>query len=271
MPVKKDQTGKRWVEMELSVPGTPEQVWQAIATGPGYTAWFTPTTIDERVGGVIRFDMGEHGESKGEVTAWEPPSRFAYVERDWGEGAPPLATEITVTATSGDQCVIRMVHSLFASTDDWDDQMEGFECGWRGFFKVLRLYLSHFAGMKAAVAFARTSAEAPQADVWQRLAEGLNLARANAGKEWTVRKPERMSGMIEHLEHGDGQCYAVLRMSEPGPGVALIGSYGMDNSTYVVMTFYLYGEDAKQRAVSSEPVWRNWSRDTLSTISRSHG
>jgi len=45
-----------------------------------------------------------------------------------------------------------MVHSLFASTDDWDDQMEGFEDGWPSFFEVLRLYLSHFAGMEAAVA-----------------------------------------------------------------------------------------------------------------------
>lgn len=76
MPVKKDDTGKRWVEMELIAPGTPEQVWQAIATGPGYTVWFTPTTIEERIGGAIRFDMDPNGESKGEVTVWEPPLRF---------------------------------------------------------------------------------------------------------------------------------------------------------------------------------------------------
>ena len=56
MPVKKDDSGRRWVEMEFLVPGTPEQVWQAIATGPGMSAWFTPTTVDERVGGaIIRF------------------------------------------------------------------------------------------------------------------------------------------------------------------------------------------------------------------------
>ena len=32
MPIKKDGTGKRWIEMEFIVPGTPEQVWQAIAS-----------------------------------------------------------------------------------------------------------------------------------------------------------------------------------------------------------------------------------------------
>jgi uncharacterized protein YndB with AHSA1/START domain len=266
MPVKKDGTGKRWVEMELIVPGTPEQVWQAIATGPGYTAWFTPATIDERVGGAIHFDMGENGESEGEVTVWEPPLRFGYVERDWGEGAPPLATEITVTARSGDRCVVRMVHSLFASTDDWDDQMEGFEKGWPAFFEVLRLYLSHFADMKAAVAFVMKSVKAPQLDVWKRLTEGLGLIGANAGEERTApQTPEPLSGTVERVEQGDKQRYVLLRLSQPSPGIALTGTYGVGNATNASMAFYLYGEDAEQRAASSEPKWRDWFNETFKT------
>ena len=50
MPIKKDGSGKRWVEMEFLAPGTPEEVWQAMATGPGNAAWFTRATVDERVG-----------------------------------------------------------------------------------------------------------------------------------------------------------------------------------------------------------------------------
>jgi uncharacterized protein YndB with AHSA1/START domain len=141
MPIKKDGTGKRWVEMEFVAEATPEQVWQAMATGPGNTAWFTKTTIEERVGGEIRFDFGAMGSSKGEVTNWEPPRRFGYIEREWSEGAPPVATEITITPHAGGTCVVRMVHSLFTSSDDWDDQMEGFENGWPAFFEVLRTYL----------------------------------------------------------------------------------------------------------------------------------
>src|SRR5688572_19853338 len=110
MPIKKDGTGKRWVEMELLVPGTPEQVWHAVATGPGTTAWFVRTEIEPRVGGAVLFDFGEGATSKGEVTAWEPHHRIEYVEREWQEGAPPVATEITVTGRSGDRCVVRMVH-----------------------------------------------------------------------------------------------------------------------------------------------------------------
>lgn len=263
MSVKKDDTGKRWVEMELILPGTPELVWQAIATGPGYTAWFTPTTIDERVGGALNFDLGAHGESKGEVTVWEPPSRFGYVEREWAEGAPPLATEITVRARSGDQCVVRMVHSLFASTDDWDDQMEGFEGGWPGFFEVLRLYLSHFAGMKAAVAFVMARVEAPQLDVWKRLTEGLGLAGADVGEERTApRTPEPLSGIVERVKQDERQRYILLRLNST-PGIALLGTYGLGDATNASLAFYLYGDEAEQRAASSEPRWRNWFNETF--------
>lgn len=263
MPVKKDESGKRWVEMELIVPGSPEQVWQAMATGTGNTAWFTRTKIDGRVGGAIHFDFGPNGESRGEVTVWEPPLRFGYVERDWAEGAPPVATEITVTARSGDRCVVRMVHSLFASTDDWDDQMEGFEGGWPAFFEVLRLYLSHFAGMKAAVASAMTSVKAPQLEVWKQLTEGLGLAGANAGEAWITQTPEKLSGTVERMEQDGRQRYVLLRMDGPAPGIALIGTYGIGDATNVSTAFYLYGDDAGQRAAASEAAWRDWLGKTL--------
>ncbi len=43
-----------------------------------------------------------------------------------------------MTARSGSTCLVRMVHSLFASGDDWDDQLEGFEGGWPSLFEILR-------------------------------------------------------------------------------------------------------------------------------------
>jgi uncharacterized protein YndB with AHSA1/START domain len=51
MSVKKEPNGRRSVQVEVEVPGTPEQVWQAIATGPGVSAWFVPTEVEGRIGG----------------------------------------------------------------------------------------------------------------------------------------------------------------------------------------------------------------------------
>jgi len=38
MRVKKDASGRREVQVEVEVPGTPEEVWRAIATGPGISS-----------------------------------------------------------------------------------------------------------------------------------------------------------------------------------------------------------------------------------------
>ena len=52
MPVKVDASGRRSVQAEAEVPGTPEEVWQAIATGPGISSWFVPTEIHANKDGI---------------------------------------------------------------------------------------------------------------------------------------------------------------------------------------------------------------------------
>jgi uncharacterized protein YndB with AHSA1/START domain len=265
MPIRKDGTGKRWVEMELITPGTPEQVWQALATGPGNTAWFTKTTIDERVGGEVRFDFGPNGSSVGEVTTWEPPHRFGYVERDWSEGAPPVATEITITSRSGNRCVVRMVHSLFSSSDDWDDQMEGFEKGWPAFFEVLRVYLGHFAGRPAASFLAMASVEGDHLAVWKRLTKQLALTGADAGEQRTTPpQPEGLSGVIERVQQHRQDRILMMRLEAPAPGVALVGTYVAGPRVNVSVSLYFYGDDADARATTSEQKWRVWLGERFS-------
>ncbi len=142
MSVKIEESGRRSIQVEVEVPGAPEKVWQAIATGPGVSAWFVPTEIEEHEGGAIVSHFGPGMESRAKVTAWEPPHRFTAESGDLGPKAPPLATEWTVETHSGESCVVRVVHSLIASTGDWDDQLASIESGWPTFFRNLRTYLS---------------------------------------------------------------------------------------------------------------------------------
>lgn len=87
MPVKKDDPGRRYV------PGTPEQVWQAIATGPGISSWFVPTEVEEREGGRSTADFDPGMVSEATLTEWDPPRRFAAESQDLGPDAPPVASE----------------------------------------------------------------------------------------------------------------------------------------------------------------------------------
>ena len=50
MSVKKEASGRRSVQVEAEVPGTPEEVWQAIATGPGISSWMVPAEFEVRDG-----------------------------------------------------------------------------------------------------------------------------------------------------------------------------------------------------------------------------
>jgi uncharacterized protein YndB with AHSA1/START domain len=272
MPIKKDGTGKRWVEMEVLLPGTPEQIWHAMATGPGIAAWFLKGNIEPRVGGAFSLDFGHGVTVSGEVTAWDPPHRFGYVERDWQPGAPPVATEITITSRSGDRCVMRMVHSLFASTDEWDDQMEGFEAGWPGFFGVLRVYLAHFAGAKAASFMAIAPSPDDDLAAWRRLGESLGFAGVNVGEQVKPASgPESWSGVIEHVHQDAQQRYVLVRTADPSPGVVLLGTQaapvdlgdveikvGKRASTNVSVCRYYYGANAESLATDGEQRWRAW-------------
>jgi uncharacterized protein YndB with AHSA1/START domain len=152
MSVKKEASGRRSVQVEVEVPGTPEEVWRAIATGPGISSWFMPTEFEEQGGKpvAVTSKFGPGMEPRSVVTAWDPPRMFAAQGEGCG-GSPPIATEWSVQARAGGVCVVRVVHSLFASTDDWDNQLEATESGWPGYFRTLRIYLTHFRSQRCAI------------------------------------------------------------------------------------------------------------------------
>ena len=101
MSVKKEESGRRSIQVEVEVPGTPEQVWQAIATGPGISSWFVPTRSEERVGGEVVSNFGPGMDAAATITAWDAPRRFAAEGEMAGPGSPKVATEWTVEARAG--------------------------------------------------------------------------------------------------------------------------------------------------------------------------
>jgi uncharacterized protein YndB with AHSA1/START domain len=265
MAIKQDGAGKRWVDREVLVPGTPEQVWQAVATGEGNSAWFTRAQIDARVGGSLRFDFGPGMTSTGQVTFWEPPHRFGYVEREWNEGAPPVATEIVITGRNDGQCVVRMVHSLFSSTDDWDGELEGFETGWPGFFEVLRIYLGHFPGMPGdSFQVMVPGLEEDSLAVWRRLIDLLGVAGVNVGEHHTVTGPEApLTGVVEHVAQTRKVRMILLRLEAPTNGVALAGTYETAGGVHASLSVFCYGDGVSQRVRELAGPWDEWLRRQL--------
>src|SRR3954465_11236749 len=187
MSVKKEASGRRWVQVEVEVPGTPEEVWQAIATGPGISSWFVPAAFEERDGKpvALKLSFGPGMESRSVVTAWNPPRMLAAQGEGWG-GSPPIATEWSVEARAGGVCRVRVVNSLFASTDDWDDQLESTGLGWPAFIRTLRIYLTHFRGQRSAILQLVAPVAGTEAEAWETLTAALRLKGLCGGPRWTA-------------------------------------------------------------------------------------
>jgi uncharacterized protein YndB with AHSA1/START domain len=268
MSVKKEASGRHSVQVEVEVPGTPEEVWQAIATGPGISSWFVPTEFEERDGKpvAVKLNFGPGMESSSAVTAWDPPRRFAAEAPGWVPGSPVIADEWSVEARGGGTCVVRIVHSLFAETDDWDNQLEGTESGWPGFFRILKIYLTHFRGQSSAMMQWMAPAAGTEAEAWETLTAALGLKGASAGKSWTASAgvPE-LSGVVEHASLSP--YTALLRLDKPGPGTAAIGAVNFGGQSMVTLNFYLYGDQAAGIVARETPLWEAWVQEHFPTPS----
>jgi uncharacterized protein YndB with AHSA1/START domain len=261
MSVKKEASGRRSVQVEVEVPGTPEEVWRAIATGPGISSWFVPTEFEERDGKpvAVKLDFGPGMESRSVVTTWDPPRKFAAQGEGWG-GSPPIADEWSVEARAGGTCIVRVVHSLFASTDDWDNQLEGTESGWPGFFRILKIYLTHFRGQRSAMMQWMAPAAGTEAEAWETLTAALGLQGVSAGQRWTAPAGvPALSGVVEHVTQSP---YNVLLLfDKPGPGTAALSACNFGGQSMVTLNFYLYGDQAAATVARETPLWEAWIQE----------
>ena len=256
MPTQKDPNGRRFIAVETEVPGTPEEVWQAIATGPGLTAWFVPSEVEERAHGAMHMNFGPGMESKAEIQEWDPPRRFTATNAEgMGPGAPPMATEWTIEAKAGGTCRVRVVHSWFADTDDWDKQYESVEKGWPAFFRILARYLTHFRGQRCTQI--PLMAIAP-GNAWEQFARPLGLAGAGIGAAVkSSGDAPRFAAVIEHVA-AKASPELTLRLEQPAPGTVHLSAMPMGDKTYLYACLYLYGDEGSAVAAREAPVWRAW-------------
>jgi uncharacterized protein YndB with AHSA1/START domain len=262
MSVKKEASGRRSVQVEVEVPGTPEEVWQTIATGPGISSWFVPAEFEERDGKpvAVTLNFGPGMESRSVITAWEAPRRWAAQGEGWG-GSPPIADEWTIEARAGGTCVVRIVHSLFADTDDWDNQLEGTESGWPAFFRILRIYLTHFRGQRSELMqwIAPAAGAASTAEAWDTLTAALGMTGVAVGERWTAPAGvPAIGGVVEHLNQRPYN--ALIRLDAPGPGVANLGAVNFGGSM-VTLSFYLYGDNGASTVARETPHWDAWIQE----------
>lgn len=268
MPVKKDPSGRRYVQAEVEVPGTPDEVWRAIASGPGISSWFVPTEVTHGADGVpvkivMHFGPGNSMDAHATVTAWEPPHRFAADSRDdIGPNDPTVATEWIVESRGGGTCVVRVVHSWFTDSDQWDNQFEGHEHGWVAFFRILRLYLEHFGGQPCAALQSMASTSEPTPAAWTRFVEALGLVAVAEGQQvesgGTDTNAPRLAGRVERVGP-EAFPELLLRLDAPAPGIAHCFAMPMGGQVVLPIRIFFFGDAAAATRDREEAAWHAWT------------
>lgn len=241
----------REMRKRVELDATPEQVWEAIATGPGITAWFVPATVDPQVGGVVTQAFGGGADVAGVVTAYEPGRRFAYgAAGEVPEGTPSYAFEFLVEGRDGGGAVLTFVQSGFLD-EGWEDEYDSLDHGWDLFFGNLREYLARFAGEPAQGVTTMAFAAGTPATVWPHLLRGLGLERQPAVGDTVTVTPDGLAPITGVVDVVSPE-FLGLRSAHGLHRIGAEGSQGCGVSAY----HYFYGEPVDADALTE--AWQAW-------------
>jgi uncharacterized protein YndB with AHSA1/START domain len=231
---------------EITLNATPEQVWEAITTGPGVDAWFMGRNqVEPREGGSVRTDLGGYVE-EATVTAWEPPRRFATRGAEAPDGTF-MAFEWLIEGRGQGGTVLRMVQSGVLG-DDWEAEYDALRKGTPMYLRTLAQYLTHFAGRRATPISAFGPQQADEDHVWEALKRGLGLTG-------TVSEGDQVRFTLDRSTPVQGVVDSVLYPSFLGvrTGDALYRFVGRGGA--VAVGHHLFFDlDPKE----AEQAWQAW-------------
>ena len=235
------------VKGEVTLDATPDEVWEAIATGPGIDTWLMGRNeVEPREGGTTRMRMGDFTQ-EGTVTAWDPGSRFASRGAEGPDGSIH-AFEYLIEGREGGSTVLRFVHSGFMG-NDWEAEYEALQKGWGMYLDKLTEYFTHFRGRKATPISAMVPAKDDEGDVVQRLRDGLGLTGPPSVGDRVLLTPEGFApidGVVDYVAgdflgvRTDDAMYRFIRGYAGG----------------VVLGHHLFAEGVDQQA--TEQAWQEW-------------
>jgi len=237
---------ERRLEKTVELDASPEEVWAAIATGPGISAWFVPHELEPHEGGAItaRFGGGMEGTSR--VTGYEPGSRIAYGTTEQG----PHAFEFLVEGRDGGGAVLRFVQSGF-SGENWEDEYRGYDTGWDLFFLNLRAYLEHFAGQPVGNALAVGWTAGGATEIWPVLHKALGIDGHPAVGATVTLAPDGPPPVTGVVDVASPEFLGVRSAN----GLHRIGAEG-ENGCGLSAYHYFYGEPVDAAAITA--AWQRW-------------
>ncbi len=235
----------RRIDVSFQTSATPEQVWRAITEPEEIAAWFSPEAkVEPGVGGSITFAWDDEMKFATPITAWEPGAHLQTGDDREKDGEVfPIRIDYFIETEKG-QTTLRLVHSGFGDTADWDNEIAGYEDGWAMFMAILSHRLKH-ADQRACQATVYRMIPVPRAEVWEKLSHGLLELDGKGGF-----RVEAVTGAVEFQKPN------FFRGVIPGWRDAMLSIFceGGGDASMTTVALLLFGE-TMQQAESYRATW----------------
>ncbi|MEV7186408.1 SRPBCC domain-containing protein [Kitasatospora sp. NPDC093102] len=241
------------VRREQDLPATPEQVWDAVATGAGNLGWLYPMEVEPRVGG-----KATRGNST--VMVWEPPQHFAV--RATQDGGFSNTLSYHIEPADGGTSHLRMgIHWVHTGVVDeawaWDAKSDAAEKHVDFYQHGLAEYLRHFAGRPAV--YVRAQRPEPTADPadFAALRRRLGLAPDAAVGD---RLPLDLPGTDGRPEEVVVDWLSADFVGLRGPDALYRFFNGSTWNVPIWLGHHLFAEGADEQQATA--AWTAWLNDT---------
>jgi uncharacterized protein YndB with AHSA1/START domain len=240
------------VRKAIEVEATPEEVWDAIATGPGLDAWFMGRNeVEPGEGGKVRMTLPAWT-MESTITVWDPPRRLV-TDTGKSEDGSLMVFEYLIEGRGGGSTVVKFVHSGFLAGDDWETEYEALKRGDPMYFEKLAEYLTYFRGRTATPVDVYGPQLPDREEAWKRIRNGLGVTSPVSVGDRVQLRPEglpEMDGVVDYLSDE----FFGVRTSD-GLYRFIVGYEGT-----IVLGHHIY-DDVDQQA--TEKSWQAWVERTF--------
>ncbi|MEU7833853.1 SRPBCC domain-containing protein [Nonomuraea sp. NPDC049129] len=237
------------VRHDIELEASPEEVWQAIAEGPGIDSWFMGhSELEPREGGRGTQTFGGDFSMGSTVTVWEPGKRLAYRGDENPEDGTFMAFEYLIEGRESGSTVLRFVHSGFLG-DDWESEYDALKIGDLQYLRKLAAYLKHFRGRISTHNLMLWGPQASRDQAWAAFQSVLGLTGGIAAGDRVTIAPDGVApqeGVVEWV-------------TDPGTFVGVRTDDGLymliHGQGTVVVEHHAYAEIDGQ---ALEQSWQGW-------------
>ncbi len=199
----------RDIVLTVELDASPEDVFRAVTDGTELAKWLAPeagsTPPEGGKKATIWISFGEGMRADHEIEIYDSPRRVRHPSGKNSETKAPLYAEWSIEAREGGKTTLRLVHSGFSASADWDGEFEAHARGWKLMLQNLRHYFARHAHAPAVHLTFMSKVESPRGALWKTLLGRLGLSappKVGDAFRFTTPKGDVLTGAVDFVTDG---------------------------------------------------------------------